>query len=420
MSLERKKDTPIYSLCSTIGSQMTGLVNRKVFLLPILSGTIPFELIPLFDTSFYAKEHIQLTPISQKDSIQILRDEIGEGLGEKSLEILAFMSGGIYRILQFIFESYNSLDANERSTKTIIDSVRKKILEQYMGVSAPLIARLHKVLYWMVTKERYSPTNKDMLEALCNGDLFLTEDQLIIVPPLFLSLWKQQWIGDAILNSDIIEKMSSLEIMSSFSDFERFGAKYWAFKQAIFIENGITKTTIGVFFRGLRMDHSLVDKELDLGSAHMRYFESLNDSWAPSGDGRFQMSNDVSINPYERPTAVWIGRDYGICDFYLFFPNCTIKVETKHSTVAKQIPLTGKSPNSVESEKKSAQLKDGEIFMMFSNTPISTKEKKNKKDLIKNAMILSHDEWKRAMPLSLWHISKDPEPKKETKKGKKQ
>jgi hypothetical protein len=390
--------------------------SSKIFVVPICSGTLPFEHIDLFPQTLYKTKCVYLPFISADAGISLTQEK-WKSMGPSRDQLIKFMG--------MIGPKPRALESLSRSAENFAS-----LTAAYDFVS-PLFKPIQnsdtfeKLLYYHFTRMRYEVNEPNIDLLIKNGELFLNEKRNL---ELNFAVLNRSVQSHALLKVKypFLHKIAFDVNQVTPEKIEQFVPEYFGFLQNLYCHQKVDRVSFQDFFRGCFMSPTLAATRFDLGKEPIEFFRTVHTTIEDLSKVKVHGLPPRDIDLTKKAASVWIGKDNSENDFCIFFPDLLVKGEVKVTTVGKQISLTGKSADTFETEMKNAlngptkPENKGMVFFFVTNGNMTNNKANIEKAVGDRGILLNASVWVEAFTQTFWFlqsVEKHKKPKTSTPKG---
>jgi hypothetical protein len=360
-----KKDIFIRRIAFAVMEEVMVLAEHKVFIVPFFSGTISLAYVKMFPATMYSVVNFSLGPLKKESSVEIVNKELMKH-GFQLPESLIGSMGDIPRALEYLVDAAVSNPALDHIHlfHLVVDRIRTQYPHGFSATIAKKLIQLCLVGKPVSREFQIAGIPIGILER--DGVVFLEQHNYtglcrVQVPLVFVAAWNQT------LEMFDPKFVTYVPITQS-KGFEKFGIDFEVFKNNLFIDLGITKTTFSERFSGALMSEQLASTPIRLSTMMNLHSKSER---LPIGDTKIDIiGSETPVDLATDCASILFPQNCTACDSLTSYPNQSgnrvfIRLEQWKSTL---IWKTSVLPSEILSERDAAMrgaMVPGDKFKIF-------------------------------------------------------
>jgi hypothetical protein len=334
-----RRSSAIYEFSKTVMDLAFAGHKINTFILPIFSGTLPLTHLNLFAKTHYVIKPIFLTPLPIDKSKQLIRDNLpgifSPVLQGNILENLLYSYGPIPRSLEYIIATIR--EHPDWNLEQVYTSLLNMNLSTDPEASNLPIPMLLEILYYVFSGVMVLNLDEVLYRFLWNGTMSIIDHRLFL--PM---IYAQQFIGKSISQFLFLRDFLKFPSFPDASGIEKFPLSFFAFKQYLFLSQGINNCLLSAFFSGAV--NKFTDSQwIFLGNDPMQYYESDHQSIHSLTSVAMKGHPPIQVDCLQKPCSVWVGKSWQQGDGFLTFPpgSVTMFPSQFNNLPAQSVPIPG-------------------------------------------------------------------------------
>jgi hypothetical protein len=219
----------------------------NVFVIPIVSGTFPLEMVKLFPSNLYKVQEANIQMMSTNIAIDLLKLELRSKkvlllnderllrtllsmIGINPIILSLTVKGPVARIFEYFCKVIIDEPTNLDGT-VIYNAVRNVVLEKYQPPRVELL-HLTEILYYVLCKVKDPIKSPIIQKYLREGIVNILPTKVVTIPYIILDLLISNIPNILVSHSFLYTFVSSTTILNPIN-FEQFTPQFYAYIQQL-------------------------------------------------------------------------------------------------------------------------------------------------------------------------------------------